>query len=323
MPLNIRIVREAGGLGDSLRILPVLREIVRRYPEDNIWLYVPGPYLCVYQHSGVPFSHVLTPFGRARRPRLAPLDSIKWPYLKAPQGVEKWDIEIDEYCPGFRYEIDVGYEVKKNRIQLFLEAARLWPCDPLPRYYTTPKEDQTALSFLMKHDLKKHKLIAIQPFSTDKGRDWPEEHWMSLANSLQYMGYTVIVLDCCLGRVRRFRQLQVTRLSIPQVAAVLRYCDLLVCPDSGLYHLAAAVNTPALGLFASQPGRVMKQFYPLHYYIEPDREKVIAPCRRWPCIWKRLPECRPHAAKETCRVLRQLSVREVLRRILRILHYKG
>ena len=317
MPLKIRIVREAGGLGDTIRILPVLREFRRRYPDADIWVYAPKPYHTIYDHAGVQFSFKQTPF-RNRRPRLAPLDHKKWKYLAPPRGVEKWDMEVDEYCPGFAYELRCGYDVKKNRIRLFLEAANLWPADPLPRYYTTPKEDQEVIKYLGKHELKTKPLIALQPFSTDKGRDWPEEHWICLANSLQAAGYSIVILDGCTGRTRRFRQYRMLNKPFWFLASFIKYCNFLICPDSGLFHLAAAVNTPALGLFASQPGDIMAEYYPLHSHIEPDRDKVNGRCPHWPCIWKRMPQCRPMKAKDTCAVLRQLPVIDVLKRALDI-----
>jgi ADP-heptose:LPS heptosyltransferase len=39
--------------------------------------------------------------------------------------------------------------------------------------------------------------------------------------------------------------------SLGRVAAFLRRLDLLVCPDGGILHVAAAVGTPTLGLFFS------------------------------------------------------------------------
>ncbi len=319
MSLNIRIVREAGGLGDTIRVLPVLREMRRQHLDANIWVYAPKTFTPIYKHSGVQASYIHTPMGRLRRRRLSPLNSKRWPYLAPPTTVEKWDIEVDMYCPGFYYEVQAGYRTAKNRIQCFLEAAKLWPCYPLPRYYVTKSEEKAASVFLHEHKLKQSKVIALQPFCTDRGREWPEEHWIYLANSLEAQGHPVIILDICKGRVRRFRQLCITAMSIEFIAALLKQCRLLVCPDSGLFHLTAAVDTPALGLFASQPGKVMSHFYPLHHYIEPDRKIVKAPCKHWPCIWRRLPECRPSIAKETCRVLRQLTLQEVLTRVLTIL----
>jgi len=320
MGLKIRIVREAGGLGDTIRILPVLREYRRRYPNADIWVYAPGFYYPIYLHSGVTFSFIPTPFGQGRRRRLAPLDASRWPYLAFPKGVTKWDLEVDEYCPGFQYELDKGYKVDKNRTQLFLEAAKLWPADPLPRYYTTPKEDAAVLAYIGEHGLKDRQLIALQPFSTDRGRDWPEEHWICLANSIQNAGHKVVILDSQNGRTRRFRQLRMLGKPLQFLASFLKYCDLLICPDSGLFHLAAAVNTPALGLFASQPGALMGKHYPLHSYLEPDRRQVKAPCPHWPCIWRRLPQCWPNKIKAPCPVLRQLPVLTVFRRALELIN---
>jgi heptosyltransferase II len=52
------------------------------------------------------------------------------------------------------------------------------------------------------------------------------------------------VLDLC-GELAR----------LEDVAAVLERCDLLICGDSPLLHLAAAVGTPSVGLFGPTEGR--------------------------------------------------------------------
>ena len=48
----------------------------------------------------------------------------------------------------------------------------------------------------------------------------------------------------------------VGKTSLPEVAALIEAADLLICPDSGPAHIATAVGTPVIGLYAtSNPGR--------------------------------------------------------------------
>ena len=47
-----------------------------------------------------------------------------------------------------------------------------------------------------------------------------------------------------------------------RVAAFLRRLDLLVCPDGGILHVAAAVGTPTLGLFFSTDPEVWRHDLP-------------------------------------------------------------
>lgn len=315
--MDIRIVREAGGLGDVIRVLPTLRAIRARYPQADIWIYAPEAYRDVYSHSGVSHRLVPTPQGKGRRPRLAPLDSRIWKYLQEPPNVG-FDKSFDLYCPAFAYEAAMGYGVVKNRIQLFAEAAGVWPCEPVPHWNVRPVEMDTVLRNLRYSGIKGRKpLVALQPFSTDLGRDWPERNWLKLQGDLQARGCSVVVLDGCFGRTKSFDCVKILRKPWWYVASLLSVCDLLVGPDSGLYHLAASVSTRALGIFASQSGKVMSQFYPLGEYVEPERDIEGPPGCRWPCFWNRLEGCRPRAG--SCKVMEKISVERVMERVVDIL----
>ena len=97
----------------------------------------------------------------------------------------------------------------------------------------------------------------------------------------------------------------VGRISLKQLAAVLRSADLMITVDSGPMHIAAAVGTPVLALFGATdprrtgplgPGRV------LHRRL---------PCS--PCLQRRC------AIADTLRCMRDIDVPEVLGAARRIL----
>ena len=48
------------------------------------------------------------------------------------------------------------------------------------------------------------------------------------------------------------------RVTLPELFACLKRCDLYVGNDSGLMHMAAAARIPTLGLFGPQPGRPLR-----------------------------------------------------------------
>ena len=55
---------------------------------------------------------------------------------------------------------------------------------------------------------------------------------------------------------------------LEEVAAVLERCDLLICGDSPLLHLAAAVGTPSVGLFGPTDGRLRGPYGPEHRVVQ-------------------------------------------------------
>ena len=305
--VRIRVVREAGGIGDVVRVIPVLRGLRQQYPSAELWVFAPDAYKPLLRGWQDEFRS--TPW-HGRRPRDMPLDESRWPYLDASVG---FDRSISLYCPAFRHEQRQRGDIWLDRIDLFCAAAGVAPTERTPRVNPAPADVAAAQEYVERYRLRRAgKLIALQPFSTDPARNWPLQNWRRLADILEWLGHRVIVFDGCRGRTNAFRQHRATGRPLGFVAALLQTCDLLVAPDSGLGHLAAAVQTPTVGLFASQSGPVMYRHYPLHTYIYPpwDGQKHC----RWPCFWQRPAACSRSAlakAGRTCAMLARISVEDV------------
>ena len=307
-PVNIRVAREAGGIGDVVRMIPALRGLREKYPQARLWVFAPAAYRPLL--AGWYDEFRATPH-HGRRPRDAPLDERRWPYLNV--GV-KFDLSISLYCPAFRHEHQQRGNVWLDRIDLMCMAADVRPSSKLPRINLAPPDVLAAkrcLRSIPQSAIRnpKSKLIALQPFSTDPARNWPVANFAKLADALERAGHRAIILDGCKGRTSCFRQHRVLEKPLGFVAALLRECDLLVGPDSGLGHLAAAVGTPTVGLFASQSPGVMYRHYPKHTYVYPPwdgREHC-----RWPCFWNRPAPCARNAllrAGKTCPMLARIPV---------------
>ena len=309
--MNIRVVREAGGIGDIVRMIPALRGLREKYPQARLWVFAPAAYRPLIEGWYDEFR--ATPH-HGRRPRDAPLDERRWPYLNV--GV-KFDLSISLYCPAFRHEQQQRGNVWLDRIDLFCRAADVAPATRTPHVKLAARDVLAAKRYLRSIPQSairnpKSELIALQPFSTDPARNWPVANFVKLAGALESVGHHVLVLDGCKGRTSCFGQHRVLEKPLGFVAALLRECDLLVGPDSGLGHLAAAVGTPTVGLFASQSPGVMYRHYPRHTYVYPPwdgREHC-----RWPCFWHRPISCARSAllrAGKTCPMLARIPVEDV------------
>jgi ADP-heptose:LPS heptosyltransferase len=97
-------------------------------------------------------------------------------------------------------------------------------------------------------------------------KDWGDDNWRAAIRGLQGLGYDLVLLGGMDDRDRSARLVagwpgDVVNLcgrSSPRVsAAILRQVRLLLCHDSGPMHLAAAVGTQCVAVFArhSSPGR--------------------------------------------------------------------
>jgi ADP-heptose:LPS heptosyltransferase len=101
------------------------------------------------------------------------------------------------------------------------------------------------------------------PWSHASG--WEPERWAHLANQLATRHGAAIVFVGAADDEAAASAAAVDiaaphadltgQLDVLATAAILRLCDLVVCGDSPLLHLAAAVGTPTIGLFGPTDGR--------------------------------------------------------------------
>lgn len=311
--MNIRVLREAGGVGDVVRILPAVRGLREAYPDARIDVFVPGYYQGIVRRGGDASNIFDAPCGEGkRRARLAEPNEERWPYMKSDV---QYDRTVDLYCPAFAHEMKNGRNMWNDRIELFCMAAGVRPESYTPQMEITGAEKDAARALLKQHGIAERKgWIALQPFSTDGGRDWPRDNWQALAEGLALAGYGVFALDSC-KRPRDFPCPAIMGKPLMQVAAILSIVRVLIGPDSGLLHLCGAAGGAGIGLTASQPGGVLYRHYPRHTYIHPDD---TAACH-WPCFWRRGQRCaRKEYAKrgDTCYALTKLTPGVILDAVL-------
>ncbi|HTW88977.1 MAG TPA: glycosyltransferase family 9 protein [Candidatus Binataceae bacterium] len=121
-------------------------------------------------------------------------------------------------------------------------------------------------------------LIAIAPGAKRATNRWPEERFAELGRQLTARGFTLVFLGGPAEREQCSRlesQLEAGsainlagRCSLPESCAVLARCALLICNDSGVQHLAAAMGTTCLSLFAARDlGLRWRPYGPQHVII--------------------------------------------------------
>jgi len=109
-------------------------------------------------------------------------------------------------------------------------------------------------------------VVVISPCSSQRFRNyrnWRAENYAQLVNHLQTRhGARVLLTGGATDIERRYAgaiesaaaqpvENLVGRTTLKQLLAVLDHADLLICPDSGPAHMATAVGTPVIGLYAT------------------------------------------------------------------------
>ncbi|HEY2819938.1 MAG TPA: glycosyltransferase family 9 protein [Candidatus Acidoferrum sp.] len=102
--------------------------------------------------------------------------------------------------------------------------------------------------------------VALNPGASELARCWPIENFARIAESLAVAGFSPLLVGAPSDRelcekIRSSARVAIPnfagRTSIPEMAAVLASCELLICGDTGAAHLAAAVGTTVLGLYGA------------------------------------------------------------------------
>jgi heptosyltransferase-2 len=219
----------------------------------------------------------------------------------------------------------IPYRHDQHEVRNFLDVLR---ADDVPvtddhlEAWLTKDEERFADDFLGERARPEGKgIVAIHPFTANQTRAWHEDRFIALANSLQEQEGVGIVLlggKRDLELARRIEEgivpapvMAVGNTTLRQSMALLSKCRLLVCNDSGVMHLGAALGVPLIALFGPQS--------PVKFGPWGKHSVVIYkefPCS--PCKQKFFRECEPSPrGKPYC--MEEITLEEVLEKALRML----
>lgn len=137
------------------------------------------------------------------------------------------------------------------------------------------------------------RFIFITAISSSKDRLWPEPYWQEVMQSILQAGYEVVLPSWSLEEQARVQRLKnndprvhlLPSLTLMEKAWVLSQAKGAISLDTGLSHMAAAVNVPNISLYgptnAKLTGAVGKQQIHISATAPP-----CSPCLRTNCHYK-------------------------------------
>ena len=257
---RVALAREAGGLGDVIRATVPGRAWHRAgYAVD---LYVLDAYAGLARMAtGV--DRVYAVSGAERRRRSERPDPRRHRYFR--RGGYRYHFIADLYCPAFRHEMDTGGTPIRDRIECFCDAARVDPPVKTPELRVPRAARDWAAGWLAAHGIERARrpVVVFQPYSTSRWRDWPPEGWRDLGRELLRLGARVVSVHSHRGGMDAMPGPIAAGLEWDRLAGLVASADVVIGPDSGLFHLAAAAGTHAVGLFGPTGGRLISKHYPL------------------------------------------------------------
>ena len=158
------------------------------------------------------------------------------------------------------------------------------------------------------------KKIILHPGSNGHGREWPEQHFIELANNLHKRGYQVI-LTGSKAESERFNHLlsscnfavnSMGELSLEQLMVIINRADLLLASGTGPAHLAAALNTATIALFPPRKGINPRRW-------SPPGKKVTS------LMHKRKKSCLSCRESQNCLCMKKINIGMVEKEIIKFL----
>ena len=147
---------------------------------------------------------------------------------------------------------------------------------------------------------------------------WPEQHWQALIEQATQAGYSVLLPSGNEQELQRAQRLAATsplahalpRLSLSAIAAIMDGALAAVCCDTGLGHLAAVLDLPAVHFYgATDVALIGAQ--------GPDQQHIIASSEHYPCAPCYLKQCR-FPAVETAACMDSFRPQQVWQALLKI-----
>jgi len=261
-------------LGDTIMLTPLAKKARTRFPQAEIVMTVPRAYAALY--AGRPYGIAAVPLDprsladhRALRGSggfdlaLIPGDN-RWSWLAAAAGA-RWITAFASDRPGYKdWPVDESRPMPQSPMAWGEIAATLldgedpapystaeWPAPPFAAY----ARPQGRYCVLHLGASSPHKL-------------WPTERWRAVMHWAEGEGYEVL-LSAGRGEERLLEPLDpegrrsalAGRLDLAQLWDLLRGAAFLVCPDTGIAHLARLVGVPTAALYgpgspiSTGPGR--------------------------------------------------------------------
>jgi len=272
---TILVIPFADGIGDFVNVQPLLAAMRRTFPDATFTVaasehgnaLINDPTIEVVKPSG--FNYEPGKMAIALRPllpqtllawmagpmfdrELGPFDLVINMFYAWERGMSfrtYWTPQVPP-IPGAQHSLDFLADELERQLEITIPAEQR-----VPRLLLRSASTVWANRYWVANDLENERVVALVPSSNMAIKRWPMREWLKLDAHLREMGVrTVLFCDKPESpQARAFREagspaLQVYT-SLDNVASLLTLCDLVVGVDTGLLHMAGALDVPWVGLF--------------------------------------------------------------------------
>jgi ADP-heptose:LPS heptosyltransferase len=272
---SILVIPFADGIGDFINVQPLLAALKRAFPQAAFTVaasehgnqLVNDPTIDVVKPSG--FNYEPGRLAIALRPllpqkllawmagptfdrELGPFDLVINFFYAWEKGMDfktYWTPQVPS-VPGATHSLDYLADEIERQLDITISREQRQP-----RLVLRPSALRWASRFWTQHDLESERVVALVPSSNMVIKRWPMQKWIELDRHLRGMGVKTILFcdkpdspqEKAFARAGSSALPVFTQLD--NVAGLLARCDLVVGVDTGLLHMAGALDIPWVGLF--------------------------------------------------------------------------
>lgn len=277
-PASSLCILRLSAIGDVTHVLPTLNTIRRQWPECKItWIIGKLEYQLVQDIPGVEFIIYDKSQGRLANQSLkAALHGRRFDVLLHMQISLRASLASRMINAGIRIGFDVkrarnfqwlfsnkkiAYVPQQHVLDSFLEFARAMDLTPAKPEWNIPIPE-SAIQFV-RDNVSVDKFVVINPSASNVVRNWSSDNYAAIIDYLYEHYQLATVLSGGPGGAEvQFSQeiaqktthppvIMTGKTSLKQLAALLQQAELAIAPDTGPAHIANAVGTRVIGLYAN------------------------------------------------------------------------
>lgn len=195
---------------------------------------------------------------------------------------QDYDLVVNLHCPAIHQE-RIGKR-PPNRIDIFAHTTGVEILDPVPRYFIKDEEVEAGREHFQRWHPDDKKILVHVNASSKRRSINPDIVWNALAELNGRYGIRSVILSHSTDHSHdsKWKSLPggmvLAGLDIREIGGVMVHCDLVLCPDSSVLHLAGALHMPIVSLFGPTDPNARINYY----------EKAVAiwhgtyqPCPCW------------------------------------------
>ena len=134
--------------------------------------------------------------------------------------------------------------------------------------------------------IKTGKWLAINPMASKRERDWFVDRYAEVIDkAVERWGVNIVLMggpsasekamsQAIVEKTKNYCLVLTGKTSLKQTAALLSQVEVLIAPDTGPVHIATAMGTPVVGLYAVAPPELSGPYLSQHLVINKYPEAV-------------------------------------------------